>query len=97
MILLLVVYETASGVYFHVSINQLTSTVPTELGQLSSVVQLYVYGNDFVGEMPNEICLLKNKTLAKLWANCVDIVCTCCKCCDDAPCPCPDAPCNTTA
>lgn len=34
--------------------NQLTATIPTELGRLNSLIWLYVDGNDLVGHIPSE-------------------------------------------
>ena len=77
--------------------NFLSGEIPSELGLISTLSELYVHFNEFVGEIPEDICALRptavgdgSKTtgLDEVWADCGDdppqVVCieeTCCTKC----------------
>jgi len=70
--------------------NKLTSTVPTELGDLKRLKYLQVEGNDLTGTMPAEVCANTQfpfETLTTLGADCSEVTCSCCDCCDYDTCP----------
>eukprot|EP00533_Pseudo-nitzschia_delicatissima_P004719 CAMPEP_0116095296 /NCGR_PEP_ID=MMETSP0327-20121206/9587_1 /TAXON_ID=44447 /ORGANISM="Pseudo-nitzschia delicatissima, Strain B596" /LENGTH=77 /DNA_ID=CAMNT_0003586953 /DNA_START=339 /DNA_END=572 /DNA_ORIENTATION=- len=49
--------------------NQLTGTIPTEIGLLTSLTGLYLVYNDLTGNIPSEIGLLKNLKYLKTYRN----------------------------
>jgi Leucine-rich repeat (LRR) protein len=66
-----------------VSGNELSGTLPSQIGQLTKLELLYVDGNKFIGTMPDGICLLRNQRLADLVADCQEVSCKipCCTVC----------------
>jgi hypothetical protein len=71
--------------------NQLTGAIPTELGNLRAMRILQVEGNNFVGEMPTEICantVFPTQVIEILGADCEDegFTCSCCTCCSVMAC-----------
>ena len=52
-----------------VSYNYLTGGLPTEIGQLSLLVRMFVHTNDMEGTIPSEIGLLSNLGMAELQRN----------------------------
>jgi hypothetical protein len=67
--------------------NQLSGTIPSELGKLKQLQSLDLHDNNLVGSMPKEICNLKLKELV---ADCLgpnpEVQCSCCtKCCRGLP------------
>ncbi len=56
-------------VELNLSQNQLSGTLPPEIGRLADLTNLDVYGNQLHGEIPPEIGHLDNLTHLALWAN----------------------------
>jgi len=71
--------------------NDLTGTIPSQLGNLVALRLLQVEGNAFTGIMPPEICVntVFPRQLDVLGADCFDtsFSCDCCTCCDLTDCP----------
>jgi len=67
--------------------NSLTGLIPSELGLLTNLEWLYLYGNSLTGTLPNEVCALRNDNggnLDRLYADCEEVTCPCCTfCCVD--------------
>lgn len=76
---------------FLVNDNELTGEIPTSMGGMELEVML-MYGNDFIGEVPQSVCYRKGPTgLKQLAVDCfpsvsdgtVRVSCDCCDvCCD---------------
>jgi Leucine-rich repeat (LRR) protein len=69
--------------------NDLTGTVPTELGKLSALTRLTVEENQLSGSMPSEVCALGESNVLDLYvdADCAKdppgrIECDCCEQCN---------------
>jgi hypothetical protein len=62
--------------------NQFTS-IPSEMGNLDTVVHLFLQGNDFgTRSLPDEVCdLRKSGSLTLLWADCTQCHLDCCTTC----------------
>ena len=72
--------------YAYVSGNSLTGTMPSELGELSQLQQLYAHTNDLTGTMPSEVCAMrttKGGALQHLELDCGvnEVECSCCTRC----------------
>jgi len=65
--------------------NQLTGTIPTELGALASLELLWLFNNNLSGSMPQDVCNLRTTNgglLFLLQADCKsEVVCSCCTRC----------------
>ena len=56
-------------------------TIPSTLGNLSSLYKLLLFNNNLTGAMPSEVCDLRTTTLSDLFADCsqpVEVECSCC-------------------
>jgi hypothetical protein len=65
--------------YLNFKHNQLTGSVPNELGQLDQLERLELAFNMLTGEMPNRVCNFRN--LENLSADCLLVECDCCTNC----------------
>jgi hypothetical protein len=63
----------------------LTSTIPTELGLLSSLEYVTLAGNRLTGSVPSGLCRLRDWSGENLVVDCVDVACDCNCFCGDAP------------
>ena len=64
--------------------NELTGTIPVELGALGDLTVLGLSNNKFVGDIPEEVCKLNEKaSLESISADCY-IGCECCTHCEPA-------------
>ena len=57
------------GTRLHLSENQLTGTIPTELGSLSNLAGLVLSDNQLTGAIPTELGALTNLAVLSLWGN----------------------------
>jgi len=76
---------TLEILYLHV--NELSGTVPSDLGLLENLQEMWLVGNDLTGEIPDEICTLpitNGGAQTNFGADCEEIDCPCCTfCCVD--------------
>lgn len=65
--------------------NSLTGTIPTEIGSMVKLRHLELEENKLTGFMHRQICEKTEfpyRTLKTLGADCMDVFCLCCTCCD---------------
>lgn len=61
--------------------NKLVGTVPNSFGQLSTLSDFNLQGNEFSGTIPQSLCLLRDDNLKVLTADCEKVTCECCSTC----------------
>lgn len=74
---------------FRVANNKLSGPIPREVAALTSLIALWLHGNEFSGSLPEAICSLK-PFLEDLRADCkedesgfIELTCSCCtECCE---------------
>ena len=59
--------------------NQLTGTIPSSIGQISSLIRFEFGTNNFTGSVDSFLCA--DRTWLDLIADCNEVVCTCCTGC----------------
>jgi Leucine-rich repeat (LRR) protein len=52
--------EGGEVTYLYLQNNNLTGSIPPEIGNLTGLIRLYLYGNNLSGSIPPEIGLLSN-------------------------------------
>ncbi len=55
-------YSIEYTTYFYLSYNELTGSIPPEIGNLTNLTTLILYDNQLTGEIPSEIGNLTNLT-----------------------------------
>jgi hypothetical protein len=65
--------------------NELSGTVPSELGRLSSLSTLTIHDNNLRGQVPSEVCNIAIFDVLK--ADCDEISCPCCTACREGGAP----------
>ena len=63
------VYSVEDTTSLNLSDNQLTGSIPSEIGNLTNLTMLYLYSNQLTGEIPPEIGNLTNLTYLNLSFN----------------------------
>ena len=64
--------------------NRFVGELPPQLGNLTQLDRALLSGNDFVGAVPESLCLYINETFSFLQADCHEVECPCCRyCCND--------------
>ena len=69
--------------------NEITGTIPVELGQLTNLYTLYMQDTSLVGTMPLQVCLLRDTLsssfgfaqMHNLTVDCEEVECCCCTNC----------------
>lgn len=61
--------------------NKLVGTVPNSFGQLSTLSDFNLQGNEFSGTIPQSLCLLRDDNLKVLTVDCEKVTCDCCSTC----------------
>ena len=63
------VYSVEDTDRLNLTFNQLTGSIPPEIGNLTNLTHLYLYGNQLTGSIPSEIGNLTNLTYLNLYGN----------------------------
>jgi hypothetical protein len=58
---------------FRISDSEFTGDLPTEMGLLTALQKVWLHGNNFVGQIPDEVCSLRgtNNQFTELTADCM--------------------------
>ena len=62
-------YSVLNTTYLYLSINDLTGSIPSEIGNLTNLTSLWLNSNDLTGSIPSEIGNLTNLTELRLEEN----------------------------
>ena len=63
--------------------NELEGQLPADVATLTGLKDFSIQRNNLVGEVPGALCTELQADGATALADCSEITCTCCTCCDD--------------